>query len=148
MPSPPLVRHRGPAGDRSKPCVPERLEDNGHQITALHPTHQQETLVLTSTRSAGTKYGAESLTAHRLHVFARDVALSEMCDIPRAPLELDDPHELARFAATAHLSLEEFKEKFEYLVQDEPPPLELAGLPGGALIGMRGRRVQDRAAKM
>jgi ATP-dependent phosphofructokinase / diphosphate-dependent phosphofructokinase len=39
--------------------------------------------------------------------------------------DFDDPHELARFAAVAHLSLEQFREKFEYLVQDEPPPLEL-----------------------
>ena len=39
--------------------------------------------------------------------------------------DFDDPHELARFAAAAHLSLQQFREKFEYLVQDEPPPLEL-----------------------
>lgn len=44
--------------------------------------------------------------------------------------DFDDPHELARFAATAHLTLEEFREQFEYLVRDEPPPLDLrmAGL--------------------
>ncbi len=52
--------------------------------------------------------------------------------------DFDDPHELARFAATAHLSLEEFTEKFAYLVQDEPPPLELAGLPAPA------RRARDK----
>jgi 6-phosphofructokinase 1 len=39
--------------------------------------------------------------------------------------DFDDPHELARFAATAHLTLEEFKDRFEYLVKDEPPPLDL-----------------------
>ena len=39
--------------------------------------------------------------------------------------DFDDPHELARFAATAHLTLEEFRERFEYLVKDEPPPLDL-----------------------
>jgi 6-phosphofructokinase 1 len=39
--------------------------------------------------------------------------------------DFEDPHELARFAATAHLSLEQFREQFEYLVQDEPPPLDL-----------------------
>ena len=33
--------------------------------------------------------------------------------------DFDDPHELAKFAATAGLSLEEFREEFEYLVQDE-----------------------------
>ena len=42
--------------------------------------------------------------------------------------DFEDPHELARFAATAHLSLEQFREQFEYLVQDEPPPLDLMPL--------------------
>jgi 6-phosphofructokinase 1 len=39
--------------------------------------------------------------------------------------DFEDPHELARFAATAHLSLQDFRSQFEYLVQDEPPPLDL-----------------------
>ena len=34
-----------------------------------------------------------------------------------------DPHELARFAATARLSLQEFREQFGYLIESEPPPL-------------------------
>jgi ATP-dependent phosphofructokinase / diphosphate-dependent phosphofructokinase len=37
--------------------------------------------------------------------------------------DFEDPHELAKFAATAGLSLEEFRRQFEYLVLDEPPPL-------------------------
>ncbi len=36
-----------------------------------------------------------------------------------------DPHELAKFAATAGLSLEEFRRQFEYLVEDEPDGLVL-----------------------
>jgi len=45
--------------------------------------------------------------------------------------DFEDPHELARFAATAHLTLEEFRDQFEYLVKDEPPPLDLGpDLPG------------------
>jgi 6-phosphofructokinase 1 len=36
-----------------------------------------------------------------------------------------DPHELAKFAATAGLSLQEFRDEFEYLVQYEPPPLTI-----------------------
>jgi hypothetical protein len=36
---------------------------------------------------------------------------------------------LARFAATAHLSLQAFRDQFEYLVQDEPPPLDLGPHP-------------------
>jgi 6-phosphofructokinase len=43
--------------------------------------------------------------------------------------DFEDPHELARFASEAHLSLEQFREKFEYLVKDEPPPLDLVGIP-------------------
>jgi ATP-dependent phosphofructokinase / diphosphate-dependent phosphofructokinase len=37
--------------------------------------------------------------------------------------DFDDPHELAKFAATAGVSLEEFRRQFEYLVDYEPPPL-------------------------
>ena len=34
--------------------------------------------------------------------------------------DFEDPHELAKFAATAGISLEQFRTEFEYLVQDEP----------------------------
>src|SRR5574338_528817 len=37
--------------------------------------------------------------------------------------DFEDPHELAKFAATAHISLQQFREQFEYLVATEPPPL-------------------------
>jgi 6-phosphofructokinase len=37
--------------------------------------------------------------------------------------DLDDPQEVARLAATAHLSEQDFRRQFEYLVADEPPPL-------------------------
>jgi 6-phosphofructokinase 1 len=43
--------------------------------------------------------------------------------------DFDDPHELARFAAVAHLSLDQFRSRFEYLVKDEPPPLDFPLLP-------------------
>ncbi len=39
--------------------------------------------------------------------------------------DFEDPHELAKFAATAGLSLEEFRRQFEYLVADEPSPVLL-----------------------
>src|SRR6266704_2534360 len=39
--------------------------------------------------------------------------------------DFDDPHELARFAATAHVSVEEFRRQFTYLIEEEPPPLVL-----------------------
>jgi ATP-dependent phosphofructokinase / diphosphate-dependent phosphofructokinase len=49
--------------------------------------------------------------------------------------DFENPHEIARFAAVAHLSLDEFRAQFEPLVQDEPPPLDIAvpetgGVPG------------------
>ncbi len=43
--------------------------------------------------------------------------------------DFDDPHELARFAATCHLTLQQFRDQFEYLVKDEPPPLDLGAAP-------------------
>jgi 6-phosphofructokinase 1 len=49
--------------------------------------------------------------------------------------DFEDPHELARFAATANLSLDEFREQFEYLVKDEPPPLDIGPCPPGELNG-------------
>jgi 6-phosphofructokinase len=37
--------------------------------------------------------------------------------------DFEDPHELAKFAATAGMSLEEFRDEFEYLIDAEPPRL-------------------------
>jgi 6-phosphofructokinase len=37
--------------------------------------------------------------------------------------DFEDPHELAKLANTAHLSEEEFRRQFEYLVAEEPPAL-------------------------
>jgi 6-phosphofructokinase 1 len=41
--------------------------------------------------------------------------------------DFQDPHELAKFAATVGLTLDEFRSEFEYLIQAEPPPLTLDG---------------------
>jgi len=37
--------------------------------------------------------------------------------------DFEDPHELAKFAATVNISIDEFRKQFEYLVGYEPPPL-------------------------
>ena len=37
--------------------------------------------------------------------------------------DFDDSHELAKFAATVGLNLDEFCKEFQYLVEDEPPGL-------------------------
>jgi ATP-dependent phosphofructokinase / diphosphate-dependent phosphofructokinase len=39
--------------------------------------------------------------------------------------DFDDPIELAKFAATANLSVQDFRKHFEYLTEIEPPPLAL-----------------------
>jgi len=39
--------------------------------------------------------------------------------------DFEDEHELARFAATAHMNLEEYRSEFEYLIADEPPQIHL-----------------------
>ncbi len=39
--------------------------------------------------------------------------------------DFDDPSELARIAAVMKLSLQEFRERYEYLVEAEPPALDL-----------------------
>ena len=37
--------------------------------------------------------------------------------------DFEDPHELAKFAATAGVSLQELRQEFEYLIETEPPRL-------------------------
>jgi 6-phosphofructokinase 1 len=44
--------------------------------------------------------------------------------------DFEDPHELAKFAATAGLSLDAFRKEFEYLIQLEPPPLVVDKVDG------------------
>jgi len=41
--------------------------------------------------------------------------------------DFEDPHELAKFAATAGLSIEEFRAEFQPLIEEEPSPLVLDG---------------------
>ncbi len=49
--------------------------------------------------------------------------------------DFEDPHELAKFAATAGMSLGDFRKEFEYLIDTELPPIVLnAGLPNGKII--------------
>jgi 6-phosphofructokinase 1 len=44
--------------------------------------------------------------------------------------DFEDPHELAKFAATAGMSLQQFRDEFQSLIDAEPPPLRIA-VPGG-----------------
>lgn len=46
--------------------------------------------------------------------------------------DFEDPHELAKFAATCGISLDEFRQQFEPLIESEPPALHLEGVPAAA----------------
>ena len=46
--------------------------------------------------------------------------------------DFEDPHELAKFAATAGMSLQDFRREFGYLVELEPPPLHIE--PGVGIV--------------
>jgi 6-phosphofructokinase 1 len=43
--------------------------------------------------------------------------------------DFEDPHELAKFAATAGVGLQQFRKEFEYLIENEPPALVFEPLP-------------------
>jgi 6-phosphofructokinase 1 len=54
--------------------------------------------------------------------------------------DFEDSHELAKFAATVGVSIDEFRRQFEYLVGYEPPPLMMdssgeAPAPAGGIAG-------------
>jgi 6-phosphofructokinase 1 len=50
--------------------------------------------------------------------------------------DFDDPHELAKFAATCGISLEEFRRQFEGLITSEPPPLTIFPLDAAPAVAM------------
>src|SRR5262249_14580607 len=39
--------------------------------------------------------------------------------------DFEDPHELAKLAATAHIPLAGFRNQFEHLIASEPPPFDM-----------------------
>ena len=39
--------------------------------------------------------------------------------------DFEDPHELAKLAATARMTLEDFRAQFEHLIANEPPPFDV-----------------------
>ena len=51
--------------------------------------------------------------------------------------DFEDPHELAKFAATCGIHLQQFRDEFEYLIQDEAPPLDLEADTASHLEGGR-----------
>jgi 6-phosphofructokinase 1 len=55
--------------------------------------------------------------------------------------DFEDPHELAKFAATVGISIDEFRRQFEYLVGYEPPPLVMDS--GGEAVDKPARPPAD-----
>ncbi len=53
--------------------------------------------------------------------------------------DFEDPHELAKFAATAGLSLDQFRREFDYLIENEPPPLVIDFEKNGLVEARPGR---------
>jgi 6-phosphofructokinase 1 len=43
--------------------------------------------------------------------------------------DFDDPHEMAKLAAAAGVSIDRFRSEFEAVVASEPPPFKIEGLP-------------------
>mgnify|MGYP000066165431 CR=1 FL=1 len=58
--------------------------------------------------------------------------------------DFEDMHQIAKLAATAGISLDEFKRTFKYLIEKEPPPLRL--LPDGPAPASA-RREKERSGK-
>jgi 6-phosphofructokinase 1 len=52
--------------------------------------------------------------------------------------DFEDPHELAKFAASAGLSLQEFRQQFGYLIESEPPPLSIVPIERPAVASVAG----------
>ena len=50
--------------------------------------------------------------------------------------DFDDPHELAKFAATCGITLQEFRTQFEGLIAAEPPPLNIVPLGHGPVSSL------------
>jgi 6-phosphofructokinase 1 len=73
-------------------------------------------------------------TTNRTRVRMVDIASARYAIARRYMIRLrrddfDDEHELAKFAATASLTLQEFREQFESLVADERPAIHLGPHP-------------------
>ena len=61
--------------------------------------------------------------------------------------DFEDPHELAKFAATCGIHLQQFRDEFEYLIQDEAPPLDLEADAAAARAEDGAHYVISRAAR-
>jgi len=49
--------------------------------------------------------------------------------------DFEDAHELAKYAATCGMTLQKFRQEFEALTSNEPPPLKLEGVPRTTTLG-------------
>jgi 6-phosphofructokinase 1 len=102
-------------------CAAKYLDEGGNAVMItiqdghFKPIHFSELLDLTTGK---TRVRMVDINSDRYKIARRYMIRLRRDDF-------EDPHELAKFAATANISLDEFRKDFEYLVEDEPPPIHL-----------------------
>jgi 6-phosphofructokinase 1 len=73
--------------------------------------------------------GRATIRLVNIHSERYAIARSYMIRLKRE--DFHDPHETAKLAATCGVSIERFREEFEYLMTQEPPRLKLDADKGG-----------------
>ncbi|MBI5710116.1 MAG: 6-phosphofructokinase [Candidatus Eisenbacteria bacterium] len=102
-------------------CAAKCLLDGGNAVTVSMQGGRFVAIPFHHLVDAGT--GRPRIRMVDVHSTRYAIARRYMIRIRRDDFE--DPHALAKYAATAGLTLQEFRAQFEYLVADEPPPLHL-----------------------
>jgi 6-phosphofructokinase 1 len=102
-------------------CAAKYLDEGGSGIMVTMQQDVFEALPLTSMmdpKTGKTKVRMVDINSDRYKIARRYMIRLRRDDF-------EDPHALANFAATAQVSLEQFKHDFEHLVEVEPPPVTL-----------------------
>ncbi|MBI2838077.1 MAG: 6-phosphofructokinase [Acidobacteria bacterium] len=103
-------------------CATKYLDEGGNAVMiTMQDGHFKPLLFseMMDERTGKTKIRMVDINAERYKISRRYMIRLRRDDF-------EDPHELAKFAATVGISIEEFRSEFEYLVGDEPPPIHLA----------------------
>ncbi len=103
-------------------CATKYLDEGGNAVMiTMQDGHFKPLLFseMMDERTGKTKIRMVDINAERYKIARRYMIRLRRDDF-------EDPHELAKFAATVGISIDEFRSEFEYLVEDEPPPIHLA----------------------
>ncbi len=104
-------------------CAAKYLDEGGSGIMVTMQQDVFQALPLTSMmdpKTGKTKVRMVDIASDRYKIARRYMIRLRRDDF-------EDPHALAKFAATAHVTLDQFKQDFEHLVEVEPPPVSLLG---------------------